>query len=281
MNLVLGCHSMRELSGSPLYNYELARALKKLGHTVTVASDWNPPIGQGGLLRENLEKEGISCKAWYEPVPCDALIVSQGGEKLLNHYDVPAINVSHSELPFEEPVKHKNIVTYVGIRDSIKNKWQKKYPGNWKVIGNPIDVERFNPKRRIPKSGSFYLTLIPCTIDTLREPFLKQMISRATEYNRLIICGFNRGVTLPESEWVAELPDTFYVDELMARVDRVAGIRLGRVNLEAAAMGIESLIVDDETLKEEKFHPSPERIHKEYGSENVAKKLIQELNGKR
>lgn len=263
---------MNHLSGSPLYNYELARALNKLGHEVTVVSDWDRPFDDGERLKENLESEGITCNDWFTESSCDVIIASQGeSEKLLNHYKVPAINVIHSELPYEEPIKNQYIKAYVGIRDSIKTHWQKQFPGNWQVIGNPIDTDRFNPKIRQPKNVPYYVTVIPCTIDTLRQKMLEKFCSEANQYNRFMVVGIDRGINLPRNEYFAIMPPTFDIENYYAVADRVAGVFLGRVNLEAAACGVPSLIVEPRTLKETDFPP---KLPKEYEAENVAKEIL-------
>lgn len=263
---------MNHLSGSPIYSYELSRALKKLGHNVTVVSTWDRPFDEGERLKENLEKEGITCNDWFTESPCDLIIASQGeSEKLLNHYKVPALNIIHSELPYEEPMKNEYIKGYIAIRESIQTHWQKQYPGDWHVVGNPIDTERFNPKIRRPKDRSYYLTIIPCTIDTLRQKMLENFCSQAHQYNRFMVVGINRGIQLPQNEYFAIMPPTFDIEQYYAIADRVAGVMLGRVNLEAAACGIPSLIVEPRTLKETDF---PAKLPKEYDSLWVAKKLL-------
>lgn len=96
---------MEYLSGSPLYNYELARELKRLGHNVCIVSSFEHPFGGGEILQKNLLKFGIGClpkEYLNQAVGFDLIIGSQMSNVTFN-CGCPIINVVHSEYDCENP----------------------------------------------------------------------------------------------------------------------------------------------------------------------------------
>lgn len=276
MNILISCVQMNHLSGSPMYHYELARALNKLKHNVFVVSEIRNPTREGLKLKQKLRREGIECsmkpvETWPE---FDLHIFSQA--KVYEHPDVNCkrINVVHSEYPWEQPGEAEH---YVAIRQSIKDHWDLAGPKT-SVIGNPIDIDRFHPgntaRHYDARSKSFKnLMLVPCTIDGLRSSFLQKVADDCRGWGDVKIIGDFKGGDLPKGTHVHVVKNSkFEIEEEYATATEVAGIHLGRVNLEAAAMGIPSRMYDPEKLTFEKFSPP---LSEEYYSQNVAKSILE------
>jgi hypothetical protein len=253
--------SMAYLSGQPMYCYELCRELKRKKHDVVMVSKWDVLPTEvkghdGGYLKEYLEKAGVEIatfenfKDFGKP---DLIIASEKySEVVLDAFSkVPAINVVHSEYEYETPMDDREqIIQWVCIRPSILAHitTQHGIPAyKTRVIYNGIDLERF--KKQEKKEKDFYKIVVPCTLDTLREPFLNYMINSATKDKRVYIFGMYCLAKLDENEYAYISNDKFHIEEEYADADEVAGILLGRVNLEAWAMDIKTSIYDPDTLE--------------------------------
>jgi glycosyltransferase involved in cell wall biosynthesis len=280
MNILITGLSMNHLSGQPLYCYELARALKKQGHNVSVMSSWKNPVGDGRYLINNLSKEGIICLDWDSHFALPDLLIaseqiSQGlADKLKNKAVV--INVVHSEYSCETPLD--NVDGYVCIRPSILEHIVAEHGKDrsmCRVVYNGVDRERFKP--RVKTERSFHKIVIPCTIDRMREKFLNFIIDEAFEEanSKVFIFGKDHGAQLKKIEDVVVInPDRFDIEKEIADADLVAGILLGRVNLEARSCGVPSIMVDPETLEMDLFEISDDEFDHRHNIINVANQLI-------
>ena len=179
--------------------------------------------------------------------------------------NTPVFNIVHSEYPCESPIPNrKEIIKYICIRPSIAAHiiTQHGIPADKvKVIYNGVDRKRFNPeelgaKFRRPELKEFkYKIVAPCTLDKLREKFLNHLIDSATKDRHVVLVGLDCGANLNKSPYVEIKPDTFDIQNEMADADEVAGILLGRVNIEAWSMGIKSTIYDPVTLENITIEP--------------------------
>jgi hypothetical protein len=278
MQILITGNSMSYLSGQPLYCYELARELKRIGHDVEVRSDWNGFKGTDGhKLRENLEKDGIRCAFWGDDCAKFALwLASEDISMRVNEKipEVPMINIVHSEYGCESPIQERPFA-WVGIRPSIVDHIvdEHKIPREkCFVVYNGVDRKRFSKGKR--HEGEYNLTVVPCTFDTLREKFIKHCESLANENNHYHFYGSNHGVTIKETEFVKLFPDTFEIEKPIKEADYVAGILLGRVNLEANSCGVPSMIYDPVTLEEQRFLLPEDEFNKRHNIENVAQQLL-------
>ena len=274
---------MSYLSGSPLYNYELAMELKRRGHRVTLCSEYEDNLhgADGHKLKENLEKAGIltmgiktldGLESNY-----DLMIASQNvSEKIMDRLlDTPVIYIVHSEYEYETPVPNRpQITNYVCIRYNILEHIVNEHNiprDKCLVIYNGVDRERFKPVKKIKKN--YYEVVVPCTLDTLRERFLNEVISTASEKRRIKIFGFDCGAKLTPNPYVTIHPDKFNIEEDIQQADEVAGILLGRVNLEAWSCGVKSTIYDPDTLEHQTFEP-PIDFDQKHNIKNVVDKML-------
>lgn len=293
MKILVTGLSMAYLSGQPLYCYELCRELKRQGHEVTMMSELHIPPGQrpdndGHKLVENLTAEGIECIEWNAS-RCsgyDLILASEPQSEIVfqSSGNTPVFNIVHSEYECEKPLENRNeIKKYICIRPSIAAHiiTQHNIPTNKvKVIYNGVDRKRFSPVDKCPQKSplSFsYKIVVPCTLDSLREKFLNHMIDNATSEKRVVIRGMDCGAQLHESPFVTINKDTFDIQEEMADADEIAGILLGRVNLEAWSMGIKSTIYDPVTLENITIEP-PKDFDKKHNIINVARQIIEQYD---
>lgn len=263
MKILLTGRTMTYLSGQPLYVYTLAQELVK-EHDVSVLSVWTD-----NELKNKLIESGVKCIICPEQ-EYDLIIASEFKPDNVKGY---TINIVHSEYDCETPISDCDF--YVGIRPSIVEHIIKEHniPKNkTKVVYNGIDRNRFKKSNKIKRP--FKLTVVPCTIDKLREKFLNHLIDTATKKNMYLIVGSYFGAELHNSPFVAFLPPTFNIEKYIEQADEVAGILLGRVNLEANSMGIKSLIYDPITLKRTKFMLDEKTFDKRHNIKKVAKQIL-------
>ena len=292
MKILVTGLSMAYLSGQPLYCYELCRELKRQGHEVTMMSELHIPPGQrpdndGHKLVENLRAEGIECVEWNENI-CggyDLILASEPQSRIVfaSSGNTPVFNIVHSEYECESPIEDRQeIKAYICIRPSIAAHimTQHDIPSDKiKVIYNGVDRCRFNPDElganfRKPELKEFkYKIVAPCTLDKLREKFLNHLIDSATAERHVVLVGMDCGANLHQSPFVEIKRDTFDIQFEMADADEIAGILLGRVNLEAWSMGIKSTIYDPETLESITLDP-PKDFDKKHNIVNVVKQII-------
>lgn len=284
MNIVVVGLSMSYLSGQPLYCFELCRELKKQGHNVTMVSEFNGGLtgSSGYRLKEELEKDGVKIVDIKNPTPgltdkYDLIIANENiSKKVLDILpSVPAINIVHSEYECETPIENSpQIIAYVCIRYNIM--WHIVNEHNIPedkcfVIYNGIDRNRFAPIKKSKRD--FEKVVVPCTLDTMREAFLNDVIDKATKKRRVFIFGMDCGAKLHENEWVTVSPDKFDIENDIADSDEVIGILLGRVNLEAWSCGVKSTIYDPNTLEHKTYEP-PVDFDLKHNITNVVHKIL-------
>lgn len=264
LSIVLSCMRFSELTGSELYNYELARSLKKLGHEVTIVSNCS------GQLQEKAENEGIECVGFPEVGSLSPdLIISSHFEPtslLQKSFTCPIINVIHSEneslWEIEQPVRGCDY--YVAIRDTIKNRIAKEgiHPDQIHVIGNPIDFERFNQKDT--SSDSTILFIGP--MDHLRKRVIRDIKKVAEE----------KGLKAKFVGRDQDIEPTWNTEEHTKKCEMVASIYVGRTALEGWACGKAALIYDVNGRGKilSKYIVAPPKNIEKYDSTNVAKEML-------
>lgn len=275
MNILIVCQTLTYLSGSPLYHYTLALELKRQGHNVTVFSMW-----ENNEMYQNLYNAGVTPFYDMPKGDFDLLIISQDSFKdvLDNVNAKKVINIVHSEYDCESPIIDPRIDRYVAIRKEVKDHLvnSHKIPKNKvKVVYNGIDFERFKEENRITNKNDYIKVVIPCTIDMLRMKFLNHYADKASEKYRVFIYGKSYGNKFEHNEFVEVHDEVFDIENKIADADIVAGILLGRVNLEARAMGIISFIHDPENPeKYQVFNPGDKIFNSRHNIINVAKQII-------
>lgn len=263
--LIVG-NAMDNFTGQPMSTYENAKELSK-EHNVSVLvlpSRWS-----NNELKSGLEYCGVKCI--YEAEPKYDLILAS--EWMPNNVEGYKINIVRSEYDCETPIP--NCDHYVCIRPSIQDHIIKEHNISSEltsVIYNGVDMNRFHPMRMTKRD--YEKIISPCTIDPLREKFLNHIIGTLNEKKRLFIYGSNYGAKLIESKYVTILPPTFNIDNVMADSDLVVGILLGRVNLEARACGVASIMYDPITLKETVFNISDKEFNNRHNIIYVMRNLL-------
>ena len=278
LKIIISGYAMDYLSGQPLYCFTLAREFKRQGHEVAVLSRWGMINDiEGDKLKIILESEDIICgDLWAEPFTPDIIYASEWVSlDVINRYDCPVINIIHSEYPVEAPIINDKIIHYVAIRPSIKTVLMQKYGIRDQmivVIPNGVDRAIFNPDKRVKVERKYKVTLVPCTLDPLREKFINHMVSLAGLDHKVVFMGRDFGAKFDRFHQMIEIrPAMFEIEQAYASVDHVAGILMGRVNLEAASMGVMSSMYDPDTLD---VIPFGSRFNERYDIKNVAKELL-------
>jgi hypothetical protein len=94
-----------------------------------------------------------------------------------------------------------------------------------------------------------------------------------------LIVGDYHQAQLPRSPFVAYLPSYFKIEEYIQNCDEVAGILLGRVNLEARACNKVSWVYDPETLERKKYYPTRKEFEDKHDIKKVAESLLKVFSG--
>lgn len=265
MKIVVSCETMLYLSGSPLYNYTLAKELSK-NHEVSLLSNWKE-----NKLKSDLELAGVKCISSTNE-EYDLALVSQRTINGINAKKV--VNIVHSEYECENPMD--NCDHYIAIRPSIKEHLIKEHgisEDKITVIYNGIDLDRFVP---LKKSERDYIkVVIPATIDNLRQKLFDYLTSKASDKFRLFFYGNDYGGKIPRSEFITITPETNDIEKHIADADIVAGILLGRVNLEARACDVVSYIHNPDNPEEyEVYYPYRWDFEERHDIKNVVNKIL-------
>lgn len=266
---------MTALSGSPLYHYTLAKEIVKQGHSVDFYSEWS-----WNVMRGDLEEVGVNILDEYPIGKYDRIIISQKDHQdILRKVSAKKItNIIHSEYDAETPITEFQIDEYIAIRPSIKEHLIKSHGISEKkirVVYNGIDFERFSEKKRLDPPEEYTKVVLPCTMDMLRKPFIEYYTHRASERFRVFIFGKDFGNDIFRNEWTFVNGEVNDIENHIADADFIAGILLGRVNLEARAMEIPSFIHNPSDPEEKYvFFPDDETFRENHDITNVTQKIL-------
>ena len=275
MRILLACLSYREFTGSEIYFYELGSALRDAGHDVSIYSQFT-----NGPLVNKTTDISFPTKDTITKENYDLLIFSHG--RIIWEYikDVKAkkvINVIHSEvIDLEQPVINDKIDLYVGIRPSIVD-YIRSFDINKpvKLIYNPFDLKRFNPKNCKKKNkNKEKVVLFPGSLDYLRYQPLRYLLELSVKQNfKVLHVGRNDystvhpNFTTQESRWD--------VENLYRECDIVSGIFLGRTSIEGLLAGKRVLQFDvDKTGKIKKVYWHTEDNLEKFNKHNVATEFL-------
>ena len=277
MNILLGCLSYREYTGSELYFYELSTALRNLGHKVSIFS----PFPDSPLQDKTSDISFPTRNTIYNE-KYDLVIFSHG--KVIWDYikkvkSKKFINVIHSEvIDLEVPVLHDKIDYYVGIRpsivDYIKNLQSSKPV---KLIYNPFDFNRFNKQRcKKKKSIKDKIVLFPGSLDYLRYKPLKYLLDLSEKQNfKVMHVGRNDYSTVHPN--FGSFEPTWNIEKYYKQCDIVSGIFLGRTSIEGLLGGKKVLQFDVDnkgTIKRVYWHTEDDL--EKFNKINVAKQFVSE-----
>lgn len=264
--ILISCQTMTYLSGSPLYNYTLAKELAKK-YEVHFLSVW-----VDNYLKRDLEACGVKCITLAKEAYSLALI-SQRNHPKPNALKV--INIIHSEYDCETPVDSCD--HYIAIRPSIKEHLIKEHgikEEDITVIYNGVDLERFKPREKTKRD--YTKVVIPATIDSLRQKMFNYYANKASDDYRIFVYGKKFGGIIPNNPYISVQGETNEIEKEIADADLVAGILLGRVNLEARACNVKSIIHNPENPEEfEEFYPDRDEFEERHDIKNVANKICQ------
>lgn len=256
---------MTYLSGSPLYNYTLAKELSK-NHEVSVLSKWSD-----NKLKSDLIECGV--KPITQPEgEYDLALVSQRDFRL--PIAKKTINIVHSEYDCETPIM--GLEHYVAIRPSIKEHLISQHgipEEKITVIYNGVDLERFKPKKK--EHRDFIKVVIPATIDPLRQKMFDYYVKHANDNFIVYVFGSYWGAKIPPNKNVIVSGETNNIEEHIADADIVAGILLGRVNLEARACDVVSYIHNPDNPEDyQVYYPHRWDFEEKHDIKKVAEQLL-------
>jgi glycosyltransferase involved in cell wall biosynthesis len=263
MKIILVCSTMEYLSGSPLYHYTLAKELAK-EHQVSFLSKW-----ASNHLQYDLEDLGVEILT--EPTGhYDLAIVSQRDMPLPSADKT--IHIVHSEYDCETP--RDNMEHYVAIRPSIKEHLIKEHnipAEKIQVIYNGIDLELFSPKEKTKRD--YFKVVIPATRDSLRQKMFDYYCAKASKDYRVFIYGKQFSAKI-QGDYVYQFDEVSNIEDHIGDADLVAGILLGRVNLEARAMNVVSVIHNPDNPEDcYEYYPDRKEFEDQHDIKKVAKQL--------
>ena len=237
MKILLACLSYREFTGSEIYFYELGSALKDAGHDVSIYSQFT-----NGPLVDKTTGISLPTKDTITKENYDLLIFSHG--RIIWEYikDVKAkkvINVIHSEvIDLEQPVINDKIDLYVGIRPSIVD-YIRSFNINKpvKLIYNPFDLKRFNPKNCKKKNkNKEKVVIFPGSLDYLRYQPLRYLLDLSVKQNFKVLHVGRNDYSTVHPNFTTQEP-RWDVENLYKECDIVSGIFLGRTSIEGLLSG--------------------------------------------
>jgi glycosyltransferase involved in cell wall biosynthesis len=282
-NILIGCILFRELTGSEMYVYELAKGLLNNNFDVSIVS---PNIG--GFLTQKAINEGINVYDFntlpknkkFDLIHCQHTPITN---ELIRLFPLTKkICTIHSEVnSLENPVQHTSILKYIAIRPQIKehiiNNFKIK-SDMIEVIYNPINEKKFNQNNI---NDNNYVLFVG-TIDYLRKEAIFDLVNYAKEIGKeLWIVGRNTSNYLPyllQNNHVKHFDSTYDIENFVKNCSETGGILLGRTTIEGWMCGKPGWIYDvnsNGNLISKKLHPIPNDIEKFY-STNVIEQIKNE-----
>lgn len=291
IKILIGCLLFKELTGSEMYVYELAKGLIKLNYDVSVISQ-----NIGGRLTNLAISNGIKVyhtstppvTEYFDLIHCQHYHIT---DFLIRLFPLSKkISTIHSELNSEEnPINHISIFKYIAIRPQIKDHIVNNFnipEKKIEIIYNPIDENRF----KVLDNPSENFLLFVGSLEHLRKEPLFDLVKYTREINQeLWIVGTNHSNYLQDllkNEHVKYFESALEIEEFIHRCSQTAGILLGRTTIEGWMCGKPGWIYNvDVTGKiiDKKLYEVPDDIEKYY-STNVVKQIseiyIEVLNTK-
>lgn len=314
LNILIGCLSFANFTGSELYVFELAKQLIKQGCEVSVCSNIGMPMAglakSAGIKMYSLQEPPgfkLGDGKWILKSP-QGDVVSQENtlyniaqtkfdivhlnhkpvtEHLLRLYpNTPTICSIHSEvISLEEPVISDSIKQYIAIRKEIKEHIVTSFgipEEKVCVIHNPIDGDKFKVIKSTEKREKKRILFVG-TIDYLRKATIQDLIDVTRENGQeLWIVGKKNDTYLDEmirnESHVTYHEPTANVEKFIHKCDETAGILLGRTTIEGWMCGKAGWIYDVDTnggILNKKLHGVPEDIAK-FDSKSITAEIIEE-----
>ena len=232
MKILLSCHAFKNYTGSEIYFYELASALRNLGCNVSIFSPVN-----GNPLRGKIKNVKFINRHSLFLKKYDLVLFSHGEvtwKYLKKVSSKRFVNIIHSEvIDLEVPIINSKIDYYVGIRPSIvnfiKSNYEIKVP--IKLIYNPFDCLRFNPENCYKQDDKDKILLFPGSIDYLRIIPLKYLLrlSMVEKFNILHVGTSDYTINHPN---LTSHAPVWEIENYYRECNIVSGIFLGRTSIE-------------------------------------------------
>ena len=235
--ILLTLESFKNLTGSELYVYELARELLLCGHNVTIAA---PKIG-GEIVDRTVALGAavtqVNDKGTYIWPRFDVVHTAQPAPTrwALKHFpNTPIICTVHSPLHLEAPVLDPRIKHYICVRPEVQAKLivvDEIAPAKTSVIYNPINFERF-----VDISWPATKRMLFCgTIDNIRKATIQHLLAMGG-IHRLLLVGEKTHTydgyidVLPA--WAEWYPSTWNIEQYIAQCTETASVFMGRTTIE-------------------------------------------------
>lgn len=236
MKILLALTSFKNMTGSEIYTYELARVLSSRGHDVSIMAN-----EVGGIMVEKLKKNApdVRITRFFEDDESYDIINSAQPAPtnycLAKYQNTPIVQTCHSHLSYERPLIDEGIKHYIAIRPEISTHLVDNYGisvDKCSVIYNGVDTTRFNTKDIPPNMKEDGSILIPTllfvgTNDHLRAQVVEELKLRAKKNGlqlRLVGQGFPE-----EPRWD--------IETITKECDTTASIYLGRTTIEGWMCG--------------------------------------------
>tara|TARA_R110002051_G_scaffold317314_1_gene398358 strand:+ start:1674 stop:2507 length:834 start_codon:yes stop_codon:yes gene_type:complete len=275
MNILLGCLSFKEYTGSEIYFYELSTALIDAGHSVNIFS-----LSKDAPLMDKVEEAFFVDEYSVDNVQYDLVIFSHSSliwEHIKNVNTKKIINVIHSEvIELEEPCLSPKIDLYVGIRPSIVEFIKTKVPKNKqvKLIYNPFNFNRFNPSSCKKENKKDKVVLFPGSLDYLRLNPIKYLLDLSEKQNFKVIHVGRNDYNITHDNFSTH-PPVWSVEQYYKQCDIVSGIFLGRTSIEGLLCEKKVLQFDvDSTGRIKKVYWHTEDNLEKFNKNNTVKELI-------
>jgi glycosyltransferase involved in cell wall biosynthesis len=314
LNVLIGCLSFANFTGSELYVFELAKQLVKQGCEVSVCSNIGMPLaglaksigiktyslqeppgfklGDGKWLLKSPQGDVVSQEnTLYNIAQTNFDIVHLNHKPVTEHLlrlypNTPVICSIHSEvISLEEPVISDSIKQYIAIRQEIKDHIVDTFDipeDKVCVIHNPIDGDKFKITNSTEKRENKRILFVG-TIDYLRRNTIQDLIDKTKEENQeLWIVGKKNDTYLDEMinglNHVTYFEPTANVEKFIHKCDETAGILLGRTTIEGWMCGKDGWIYDVDSsgnILSKKLHPVPADVAK-FNSKSITAEIIEE-----
>lgn len=281
MKVLIGCISFKNLTGSELYVFELAKHLALLNCDVTIAS-----LVKDSPLIEKVKEFNIKTVFLQDLHKNEKWDIIQTQHLPVTKYlcelypDIKKIYTIHSEIiEVENPYVHYSIVKYIAIRPEIKKYLIDEFSideNQIEIIYNPIDESRFYEAN----TKQYNTTLFVGTLNDIRKYMLFDLVDYTKQTGKLLwLVGTNHDTylsTLLKNDHVKHTNSTNKIEEYYQRCSETAGIMLGRTTIEGWMCNKPGWIYNvDITGKiiDKKFTTPPSDINKFY-AKNVANKFL-------
>jgi hypothetical protein len=241
--------------GTSMYFFDLACALKKQGHDVSILSDVRGDEENTLCdLGIKCEKLGIRCfiPTHAPSIKFDVILASHRSvistiiQKNL-YPDSPIISINHSEIISEEwALVDKRIKHYIAIRPAIAKLLEDKYyidPSQISVIWNPINLERLLSVKKNPCDKM--RVVFPATIDYLRKDTLLSLYEKAKDEGfEIVVVGRKYMDYLDDLDpnIISVHAPVWNINRYYANATHTAGIMLGRTSIEGWHFGLPSFV---------------------------------------